>query len=204
MSVAGDEGSGLEAAAGDELERLAANGRRVMEGCTQRDVAIVDAIGIESDVGVGCASAEEIDCAALADKLDRLLPRFGSADSLNGDVDAAISGRESAGFANCLADCCSLHNMRRAKLTRCFNLAVVLDDGDGFKAGERGDVQNHEAQRAAADDGDNVALARTESSSPCTAQASGSVRAACSSGTFAGMTKVFFETMRSGILMNSA
>src|SRR3984957_11848540 len=104
-----------------------------MEGGAQSDVAIVDAIGIESDVGVGRAAAEEVDGAALADELHRLLPCFGSAHCFNRDVDTAIAGSERASFANCLADCCSLHNMSCTELTRCFNLAVVLDDGDGFK-----------------------------------------------------------------------
>src|SRR6202161_2244141 len=121
-----------------------------MESRAQRDVAVVDAIGIERDVGVGSASAEEVDGAALADKLDRLLPCFWRAYGLNGDVDAAIAWGEGAGFANCLADSCSLHDMSCAELTRCFNLAVVLDDGDGFKASKRGDMQNHEAERTAA------------------------------------------------------
>ena len=47
--------------------------------------------------------------------------------------------------------------MSGAELARGFNLAIVLDDGDDFAAGERGHVEHHEAERAAADDGDDVA-----------------------------------------------
>ena len=50
-----------------------------------------------------------------------------------------------------------LHDVRGAQLPRRFHLAVVLDDGDDFAAGQRGDVQNHQPQRAAADDGDDIA-----------------------------------------------
>ena len=141
-------------------ESFAADGGRVMEGGAQRDVAIVDAVGIESDLRVGGAAAEEVDRAALAHQLDGFLPGFGRADGLNGDVDAAIFGGEGARFADGLANGGGLHDMRGAELPRRFNLAVVLDDGDGFKTGQRGDVKNHEAQRAAANDGDDIALAR--------------------------------------------
>ncbi len=40
------------------------------------------------------------------------------------------------------------------------DLAVVLHDGDGLVAGQRGHVQNHQPQRAAADDGHGIAWAR--------------------------------------------
>ena len=50
--------------------------------------------------------------------------------------------------------------MRGAELSRRINLTIVLDDGNGFKTGQRGDVENHEAQRPSANDGDDIALAR--------------------------------------------
>ncbi len=131
-----------------------------MKRGAQRDVAIVDAIGVERDVGVGRATAEEVHRAALADKLHRLLPGFRRADGLNGDVDSAIAGSEGTGFADGFVDDRGLDNMRGAKLSRSFNLAVVLDDGDGLESGERGHVQNHEAKRPTANDGNCVALAR--------------------------------------------
>ena len=102
--MAGNEGAGLEATARDEREGLAADGRRVMEGGTKRDVAVVDAVGIECNVSVFSAAAEEVHGAALAHQFHRLLPRFGHADGLNGDIDAAVFGRDGArfqdGFAN--------------------------------------------------------------------------------------------------------
>ncbi len=65
--------------------------------------------------------------------------------------------RESAGFADGFANAAGLNDVSGAELARGFNLAVVLDDGDDFATGERGDVEHHEAERAAADDGDGVA-----------------------------------------------
>ena len=93
----------------------------------------------------------------LRTSLHRLLPGFGNAHRFNGDVDAAILRRERARLADGLANARGLHHVRRAQLARRFHLAVVLDDGDHFAAGQRGDVQNHQAQRAAADDRDGVA-----------------------------------------------
>ena len=104
VSVAGDEGAGLEAAAGNQVERLAADGRRVVEGGAQRDVAVVNAVGVERDVGAHGASAEEVDGAAFAHHFDGFFPGFGDADGFNGDIDAAIFGRESASFADGLAN----------------------------------------------------------------------------------------------------
>ena len=72
-------------------------------------------------------------------------------------------GRERACFANGLANAGGLHHVGRAQLPRRFHLAVVLDDGDHFAAGQRGDVENHQPQRAAADDGDGIAGMRDAS-----------------------------------------
>ena len=47
VSVAGDECAGLESTARDQVKSLAADGRRVVERGAQRDVAVVNAIGIE-------------------------------------------------------------------------------------------------------------------------------------------------------------
>ena len=96
----------------------------------------------------------------LRTSLDGLLPCFRHTDCLNGNVDAAIFGRKCARFADGLANGGGLHDVRGAKLARRFNLAVVLDDRDRFAASQRGDVENHQPQRPAADDGDGVAGAR--------------------------------------------
>ena len=66
VSVASDECAGLESAAGNEVESLAADGWGVVKGGAQGDVAVVDAIGVERDVGADGASAEEVDRAAFA------------------------------------------------------------------------------------------------------------------------------------------
>ena len=104
MSVAGDKSSGLKAPAGNQIERLAADVRGVMEGGAQRDVGVVNAVGVERDVRAHGASAKEVHRPALAHHFYRFFPRFGHADGLNGDVDAAIVRGERAGFADGIAD----------------------------------------------------------------------------------------------------
>ena len=106
------------------------------------------------------ASAKEIHCTALAHQFDRLLPRLRHADRLNCDIHAAVLRRESACFANGGADRCRLHHMRRAQLARRLCLAVVLHNGDGLAAGQRGHVQNHQPQGSAANHGHRIAGAR--------------------------------------------
>jgi hypothetical protein len=106
------------------------------------------------------AAAEEIHRAALAHQLDRLLPRIGHSDSFNRDIDAAVLRRQRARLADGLANVGRLHHMRRAQLPRRFHLAVVLHNGNHFAAGQRGHMQNHQPQRAAADHRHRISGAR--------------------------------------------
>ena len=69
------------------------------------------------------------------------------------------------------------------KLPRRFHLAIVLHNRNRFASRQRRHVQHHQAQRPAANDRHRSPGRGCESSKPCTAQASGSVSAACSSGT---------------------
>ena len=98
--MASDEGTCLESAARNQIERLAANGRCVMEGRAQGDVAVVNAVGIELDVGAHCTSAKEVDGAAFAHHLDGFFPSLGNADGFDGNIYSAIIWGESAGFAD--------------------------------------------------------------------------------------------------------
>src|SRR5580658_2116552 len=160
MRVAGDECAGLEAAARYEVERAAADSGRVVEGGAQRQVAIVNSVGVEADVCACRASAKEVYRSTFPHQLHRFLPGFGYADGLDGDIYSLMLRRECARLPNRLAHARGLHYVSRAQLPRRFHLAVVLDDGDGFKAGERGNMQNHQTQRTPADHGNDIAGAR--------------------------------------------
>src|SRR3954449_476220 len=71
VRVAGDELVSLEPSAGDQIKRFAADCRRVVKGGAHGDVAVMNTIGIEHDVGSDCASAEEVHGAAFANQLQR-------------------------------------------------------------------------------------------------------------------------------------
>ena len=92
------------------------------------------------------AAAEEVDRAAFAHQFHCFLPCLGHADGFNGDIDAPILRRERARLADGFANVAGLHDVGGAQLARCFHLAVVLDDGDGFVSCQRRDVQNHQAR----------------------------------------------------------
>ncbi len=158
--MASDEGAGLEASAGNQSEGFAAEGRGVMEGSAQRDVAIVNAVGVERDVRIPGAAAEEIHRAAFAHQFHRLLPRLRHAHGLDGDIHAAIVGRERARFLDGFTDGRVLHHVRRAQLPRGLRLAVVPHQRDGLVSRQCGHVQNHQSQRPAPDDGNKIAPAR--------------------------------------------
>jgi hypothetical protein len=153
VGATGDEGASLEISAGDEIESFAAHRRGVVERRAQRDVAVVDAIGVEVDVGADCAATEEVDCTAFADHLNGFFPCFRNADCFDGNINAAIIGCKSTDIADRPADAAGLYNVFRAELASCFHLAIVLDDGDGFASSESSDVKHHKAKRTAADDG---------------------------------------------------
>ncbi len=132
VSVAGDESLRLKASTGNQVQRLAADCRGVMEGGAERDVTVVNAIGVESDVCSQRASAKKIYRAAFADEFDSLLPGLRHADSFDSNIDAAIFRGQSARIRDGLANAGGLHHVRGAQLASRFNLAVVLDDGDDF------------------------------------------------------------------------
>ena len=85
-----------------------------MEGGAQGDIAIVNAIGVESDMRGGSTATEEIHSAALAHHLDRFFPCFGDPYSFNGDIDAAVLWRERTRFANGFANAGGLYHVCRA------------------------------------------------------------------------------------------
>ena len=96
--MASDKRPRLESPAGDKVERLAADGRGMVEGRAQGDVAVVNAIGIERDVGAHGASAEEVYRAALAHQFDRFLPSLWNTHGFNGNIDPPAAAESERGF----------------------------------------------------------------------------------------------------------
>ena len=77
----------------DQVERLPDVGRRVMEAGLAGDFGVVQQGGVQVDLALVGAAAEEIDGAAAAHHVDGPLPGFRLADRFDGDIDAAPVGQ---------------------------------------------------------------------------------------------------------------
>jgi hypothetical protein len=117
----------------------------------------VEAIGVEVDAGSGGASSEEIDGSAFADHIDRPLPGSWCGYGFNGDVDAAMFGREGAYGGDGIGGGGGLDNMFRTEDACGGNLLVALDHGDDVKSGELCGVHEHEADGTASNHDDRIA-----------------------------------------------
>src|SRR5512146_256874 len=83
---------GADLALGDEREGAANGFRCVMERRFQRDLRVVETLGVEVDLGAAGASAEEVDGTALANHVDGPFPGFGTTDGFDDDVGATAIG----------------------------------------------------------------------------------------------------------------
>src|ERR1700758_572526 len=93
-SLSGNVVGGANLFCRDQSECAANRFRRVVEGRLQRDLGIVQAIGLELHFGSTGATTKEIDGTALADHVDGPLPRLGPAHGFNHDVATSFLLRE--------------------------------------------------------------------------------------------------------------
>ena len=107
--------------------------------------------------GPAGAATEEIDGAAFANHVDGPFPGFGLADGFDDDVAAALLRRQRAHRIDYVLGLCGLNDFVRAHLFGGFDLAVALDDGNHIAPDGAGDLDEHQADGAAAEDGDGVA-----------------------------------------------
>src|SRR5947199_4140823 len=68
--------------------------RSMVEGGFQRDLRIVQAVGIKLDLGAAGASAEEVHGATFTNHVDSQLPGFRTTHGFDDNVAAALIGRE--------------------------------------------------------------------------------------------------------------
>ena len=78
---------------GDQVERLPDVGRRVVEAGLAGDLGVVQQGGVQVDVAVVGAAAEEVHRAAAAHHVDGPLPRLRLADRFDRDIHAAAAGQ---------------------------------------------------------------------------------------------------------------
>ena len=159
-SVAGDEAVGLELAAFDKLKGAAADGRRVVKGGFERQIAVVKAVGVEAHFGSRFRAAEEVDYAAIANHGDGLFPGFREGDGFDGDIYAALLGGQAANIGDGVFCPSGLDDMRDAERPCHGCLRIVFDDRDYLASGQCGYVHDHETQRTPANYGDGVAWVR--------------------------------------------
>ena len=155
--AAGDVFGAFEAALSDELEGGAAGCGRVVEAGLEGDVAVVYAVGVELDTGAAGRAAEEVDEATFADHVDGPLPRGGDGYGFDDDVGAAVLGGEGAGGGDYIVYGFDVDDAGCAEELCGGDLVFALDDGDDVDAGDLGDVHEHEADGAGADDDHGVA-----------------------------------------------
>ena len=155
--LSGDVVGGTNLFGRDQSEGPANRFRRVVERCFQSDFGVVQAIGFELHLGAAGASAEEVDGAAFADHVDGPLPSFGTADRFDDHVAAALLRRERADGVDHVWNLGGLNDFVRAHVFGGFDLAVAFDDGDHVASDGAGDLNEHQSDGAAAENGDGVA-----------------------------------------------
>src|ERR1022692_204162 len=154
---AGDVVGGADFFGGDQAEGAAHGFRRVMERGLERDLGIVQTVGIELHLGSAGASTEKVYGAAFANHLDGPLPGFGTAYSFDDYIAAALLRSERADGFDDVLNLGGLNDFVGAHVLGGNDLLVALDDGDHVAADGTGYLDEHQADGAAADDADGVA-----------------------------------------------
>src|SRR5579862_213034 len=155
--LSGDVVGGANLFGRDQSEGPANCFRRVVERRFQCDFGVMQAIGFELHFGAAGASTEEVDGAAFADHVDGPLPGFGAAYGFDHYVAAALLRRERADGVDHVRNLGGLNNFVCAHVFGGFDLAVALDHGDDVASDGAGDLNEHEADGTAAENGDGVA-----------------------------------------------
>src|SRR5579864_5634538 len=129
----------------------------MVERCLEGDFGVVQAIRLELNLGSAGASAEEVDSAALTDHVDSPLPGFWLADGFDDDIAAALLRGERADGIHHIGRLGGLNDLVRAHLAGGFDLPIAFHDRDNVAADSSGDLNEHQPNRPASEDGDRVA-----------------------------------------------
>src|SRR5579864_3959432 len=154
--LSGDVVGGANLFGRDQSEGSANRFWRVVERRFQRDFGVVQAIGLELHFGSTGASAEEIDGAAFPDHVDSPLPGLRAADRFDYHIAAALLWGDCADGFHHVRNFGGLNNFVCTHVFGGIHLAVALDDGNHVAADSTGHLHKHEADGAAAEDGDGV------------------------------------------------
>src|SRR5215472_14472352 len=156
-SFAGDVVGALDLILRNQSKSLANHFWSVMEGRLQRDLGIVQELGIEFHFGTTGAATKEVDCASLANHVHRPLPCQRTANGLDHYISTALLGRMRTHSADWVLDSCDLYDFVSSEALGIFHLLITLHDGDDSQSAELGHLHEHESDRASADDHDTIA-----------------------------------------------
>src|SRR5580658_9007258 len=155
-SLAGDVVGGANFLGRDQAESAAHRFRRVMERGFQRDLGIVQAIGIELHFGPAGASAEEIYGAAFANHFYRPLPSVGTTDRFNHYIAATLLRSQRANRLDHIRHLGGLNDFVRAHVLGGDYLFVAFHHRNHVAADGSRHLDKHQSDGAAADDGHRV------------------------------------------------
>src|SRR5271169_3321676 len=142
---------------GDQAEGPAHGFRRVMERGLERDLGIMQTVGIELHFRPAGTSAEEVHGATFADHFNRPLPGFGTTHRFDHDVAAALLRSKRAHGFDHVRHFGGLHDFMRAHVLGGYDLLVALHDRNHVAADGARHLHKHQSDGTAADDGDGVA-----------------------------------------------
>ena len=123
-----------------------------MKACFQRDIAVVQTVGIEVDTGTARGTAEEVHDPSLANHLNRPFPGSRAGNSFDHGIGTTPLKGERSGCLNDIFHGGRLNDLRRSKELCGGDLIIALDYGNYPEASQLGDVHEHEANRTCTDD----------------------------------------------------
>src|SRR5882724_530671 len=143
----------------DERKRLAHGLRRMVERTLDRDLRVMQAVGIQFHLGAAGASAKEVHYAAAAHHVHGPLPGLRTAHGFNHNIRTTAFGHADD-LVDWVCSTADLHDFVGAKTFGRRYLFSALDHADHFTSGELGYLHQHESQRAGADHRDGIADVR--------------------------------------------
>src|ERR1700746_2370983 len=129
----------------------------MVEGGFQRDLGIMQAVGIKLNLGAIGASAEEVYGSAFTNHIDSQLPGFRATYRFDDNVAAALVGRECPHSFHRVFYIRNLHHVVSAHALAGGYLRIPLNDRHDVAADRFGDLDEHQANWTSADYSNGIA-----------------------------------------------
>ncbi len=156
---------------------------RVVERAHQRQLLVVGAARVDRDRGAGRAAAEEHDGAApRPTRVDGLLPDLGPAGGVDRDVGAPAAREPAQRAATTSGPARGVHALRDAERADALETPARLPHDEHAGSAGRATMASRQPERAVAEHRHGHARLDAARSTPRSAQASGSAKAARDAG----------------------